>query len=202
MGLALSARDVSVRHWAWPAALAVLAIAAQSAGAAILLRYDRAGIAAGEAWRLASGHLAHLGWTHLAMNVAGLLLVWLLVGGAFGPLAWGFVVAFSIAGMDAGFWWFSPGLQWYVGLSGLLHAVLVAGAAAGARPGSAARTESWVILALVAAKLAWEQLAGPLPGSAGMAGGPVVVDAHLYGALAGLGAGILAVTATARRARS
>ena len=37
-------------------------------------------IAEGEYWRLLSGHFAHLGYPHLALNLAGLLLVWLLVG--------------------------------------------------------------------------------------------------------------------------
>jgi hypothetical protein len=34
-------------------------------------------------------------------------------------------------------------------------------------------------------KLAWEQFSGPLPGSEGTAGGPVIVDSHLFGALGG-----------------
>jgi len=41
-------------------------------------------------------------------------------------------------------------------------------------------------LLLLGLKLAWEQLAGPLPGSEALSGGPVVVDAHLYGTSAGL----------------
>ncbi|MEE8280791.1 MAG: hypothetical protein V3R50_00295, partial [Gammaproteobacteria bacterium] len=31
-----------------------------------ILRYDRAAISDGELWRIITGHLAHLGWSHLA----------------------------------------------------------------------------------------------------------------------------------------
>ena len=44
---------------------------------------------------------------------------------------------------------------------------------------------------IVAGKLAWEQFAGPLPGSESGSGGPVIVDAHLYGAVGGLLAAVL-----------
>ena len=38
---------------------------------------------------------------------------------------------------------------------------------------------------LLVGKLFWEFMNGPLPGSEEMTGGRVVVDAHLYGAMAG-----------------
>ena len=53
------------------------------------------------------------------------------------------------------------------------------------------RAESIVILALIFGKIAYEQFAGPVPGSEFASGGPVVVDAHLYGAIGGLAGGIL-----------
>jgi membrane associated rhomboid family serine protease len=85
--------------------------------------------------------------------------------------------------MDAGLWFLDPDIRWYVGLSGLLHGLLAAGAIGGFRalPG-----ESVVIGALIAAKVGYEQLVGPLPGSESTAGGAVVVNAHLYGALGGV----------------
>ena len=87
-----------------------------------------------------------------------------------------------VVAIDAGFWWLNPSLDWYVGLSGVLHGLLVAGLVAGYResPG-----ENLLLLVLIAAKLGYEQWLGPLPGSESTAGGPVVVNAHLYGALAG-----------------
>lgn len=180
-----------LRHWALPAGLAALAVAAQVAGLAVAWRYDRTGVAAGELWRLLTGHAVHLGWTHVALNVAGLGLVWLLVGGALGGLEWTLVAALSLVAMDAGFWFLAPGLAWYVGLSGLLHGLLAAGLLVGGVTRPARRVEAFVLGALVAAKLAWEMLAGPLPGSAEVSGGPVVVAAHLYGAVGGIAGGAL-----------
>jgi rhomboid family GlyGly-CTERM serine protease len=167
------------------------------------LRYDRADIAAGELWRLATGHFVHLGSTHLLLNIAGLAVVWLLIGTGFTQVGWVLVTALSVALIDLGFWFLDPGLQWYVGMSGLLHALLVAGIISQIRE---APGESTALGLLVAAKITWEQVAGPLPGSEISAGGPVVVDAHLYGALAGIIAGkmvgaIAAVLACRRAAR-
>ena len=46
--------------------------------------------------------------------------------------------------------------------------------------------ESGVLLLLLIAKISYEQFSGPVPGSEATSGGPVIVDAHLYGALGGI----------------
>jgi len=170
-------------------ALACVVAAAWGDAARELLRYDRPAIVDAEYWRLLSGHFVHLGVPHLALNLAGLVLVWLLVGRLYNTRQWILVAAISILAMALGFWFLDEALRWYVGLSGLLHGLLLAGAIRGLRalPG-----ESVVICAMVFAKLAYEQVAGPLPGSESAAGGAVVVNAHLYGAIGGvLAAGVL-----------
>ena len=58
--------------------LGVLALGGQRLR--MLLQYDRAALATGEWWRLVTGHLVHLGWDHLALNVAGLIGLWWLYG--------------------------------------------------------------------------------------------------------------------------
>ena len=84
-----------------------------------------------------------------------------------------------------------PSLDWYVGLSGVLHGLLVAGLIGSIRQ---RRAESLVLGAVIAAKLGWEMLVGPMPGSAEAAGGAVIVEAHLYGAAGGLiGGALLAI---------
>jgi len=146
------------------------------------LRFERSGIAAGELWRLLTGHLVHLGVSHTVLNLAGLVLVWFLVGRAFDWKQWLWVMAGSVVAIDLGLWFGAPSLEWYVGLSGLLHGMLGAGIVAGI----AARSGEALILAVVVAgKLAWEQFAGPLPGSEATSGGAVIVDAHLYGVIGG-----------------
>ena len=121
------------------------------------------------------------------LNLVGLCLVWLLVGQRAGARGWILAILLILAVMNLGFWYLDPQLLWYVGLSGLLHGLLVAGAFAGLQD---ARTESLVVVGLVTAKLVYEQMQGPVPGTAEMAGGPVVINAHLYGAIGGLLAGI------------
>jgi rhomboid family GlyGly-CTERM serine protease len=147
-----------------------------------LWRYLRAAVAAGEIWRLLTAHFVHLGWTHLAMNALG----WVLLAGLFGPrlppLGWVGVTAASMVAIGLGLW-LSPGIEWYVGLSGVLHGWLAAGAVASVVAGERRSGLAWA--ALLAGKLAFEQLAGPLPGSAEAAGGPVLVDVHLWGAAGG-----------------
>lgn len=171
-------------HWLLPVALLAFAGVAELAGdpARLALRYARSAVAEGELWRLVSGHLVHLGWSHLTMNGLALVAIWALVGRNLQPRAWLLVVAVCMAGIDAGFWWLDPQLIWYVGMSGILHGLLGAGLIAG---WSERRGEALLVGALLAAKLAYEQLLGPLPGSAATAGGAVVVNAHLYGAVAG-----------------
>ncbi|MEM1175623.1 MAG: rhombosortase [Pseudomonadota bacterium] len=156
-----------------------------------ILRYQRDRVFDGEWWRLVSGHFAHLGPQHLALNLAGLALVAVLVGRALTAGAWLLAILVSLLAVNAGFLLFNPELRWYVGLSGVLHGLLTAGLIAGL---GSRRKESLLLLAVIAGKLAWEQLAGALPGSSSVAGGAVVVDAHLYGALGGTLVGAILIS--------
>jgi rhomboid family GlyGly-CTERM serine protease len=173
--------------WWLPAIVLIAAVALQLAGelGRDWLRFDREGIRSGELWRLITGHFVHLGWPHFALNAAGLALVWYLVGDVFDRNRWILISAISILAMDVGLWIFDPELIWYVGLSGLLHGILAAGLVERLRK---PETETIVLTLLLVGKLVWEQLSGPLPGSEGTAGGTVVVDSHLFGALGGAAA--------------
>jgi rhomboid family GlyGly-CTERM serine protease len=176
--------------WRIPALLSVACLLAAASGpeGGAWLQYDRAAIASGQLWRLASGHIVHLGWPHLLLNLAGLLLVWLLVGAELSLGQWLQALLIVFAGTSAGLWLFDADLEWYVGLSGVLHGMLAAGLAGAVLRGS---VEAMLIGAAVGAKLAYEQISGPLPGSEQAAGGAVVVNAHLYGFVAGGLAGLL-----------
>ncbi len=175
---------LSWRHWWLPLLLALFSIAIAVLGdeLAQALRFERAAIFSGEGWRLASGHLVHLGWSHLWINLAGLLLVWLLVGRALPLRQWGGVIAFSMIGISLGLLWWLPQLQWYVGLSGLLHGMLLAGCLRQALVGE---REALIIIAVLLAKVGWEMWQGPLPGSREVAGGEVIFQAHALGCLCG-----------------
>ena len=179
-----------ITAWVLPATITLIATGILLFGeeASLALRYDRTAIASGEYLRFVSGHFVHLGTAHFLLNIAGLLLVWYLVGSAFSTVGWGVIIASSVAAMNLGFWFLMPELDWYVGLSGLLHGLLAAGITAIWR---SRRTEAVIIAVLVLAKLGHEALIGPLPGSEGTAGGDVVTEAHLFGALGGFAAGLV-----------
>ncbi len=177
-------------RWLLPVLVLLVAILLALGGetAQQWLRFDRAAISSGEPWRLVTGHFVHLGWSHFALNAAGLVLVWYLVGDVFDWIRWFLIGVFTVITMDIGLWLFDPGLMWYVGLSGLLHGILAAGLMEKLRKPD---KEALILMVLLLGKLAWEQFSGPLPGSESTAGGTVVVDSHLFGALGGVVAAIL-----------
>jgi hypothetical protein len=86
--------------------------------------------------------------------------------------------------VNLGLFWFTPGVRWCVGLSGVLHGLMIVGFGGWALQGE---RYAWGLLAVVVAKMTWEQLGGDMPWTEELAGGAVIVDAHLWGALGGLG---------------
>lgn len=174
--------------WIIPVVVALLAFGFQALNLQELLRYERTDINAGQWWLFLTGNLVHLGWGHLVLNLAGLAMVWWFYYDEFTPIEWIFIFVLSGVSVTGGLYLFNPELVWYVGLSGLLHGLFVAGAIH--LLGRDTRF-AVLLLALFAAKLSYEQLVGSLPGTTDMSGGPVVVDAHLYGALGGVLAGLL-----------
>jgi rhomboid family GlyGly-CTERM serine protease len=144
------------------------------------LRYERGALANGQLWRVITGHLVHASASHLALNLAGLALMVALFPGEYSRREWclvGFASAFAIS---AGLWWLQPQVHWYVGLSGVLHGVLAAGALGWWR--TQPRLLAGALTAVLLLKLVWEQWHGALGWSGDLT---VIVDAHLYGALGG-----------------
>ena len=177
--------------WAIPAIVIGVSLVIMLGGetAKEWLRYDRVWIGQGEAWRFLTGHFTHLSWSHFALNSAGLLLIWFLIGQSYAFLSWIQIILITVATIDAAFWLLNPELYWYVGMSGLLHGLLVAGIIARLRT---LDVETGILMLLLVAKIGYEQFNGPVPGSEATSGGPVVVDAHLYGALGGVLSALLA----------
>ncbi len=165
--------------------LFLICFSLQSAGLASTFQFDRGLIDQGQYWLLLTGHLVHLNWMHWALNMAGLVVVAVFFSLYGNVLDWLFVLLFSADVVGLGLYWFHPELVWYVGLSGVLHGLFIYGAIREIRfyPFS-----GYVLVALLTAKLFWEYMSGPLPGSESMTGGRVIVEAHLYGAVAGVAA--------------
>ena len=92
-----------------------------------------------------------------------------------------------------------PGLTWYVGLSGILHGMLLAGALTLCLQ---AQREMWWLVGIVLAKLAWEFWQGASPTTEAEIGGAVIIEAHLLGALGGLFYVLVLMGIRAQRAKT
>lgn len=174
------------RSWPAFAALCALILLLAVGGDSVraLLRYDRAGLAAGQWWRLLTAHFVHLGFEHALLNLTGLGLLWALFAPEYRARQWLLIVACAMAAIDAGLWFLASTVDWYVGSSGVLHGVLAAGIVAWLR---ARRLEGGLLALALGCKLAWERFQGPLPLTAG---GEVITQAHLYGVVGGLTAAL------------
>ena len=148
----------------------------------LMLQYDRAAIGAGGWWRLLTGHVVHLDLHHLVLNELGLVLLWALFASDYDAVDWLIVCASGALGISCGLWYLSPGVTWYVGCSGVLHAVMAAGIVSHFAQRS---WDRWILALAFAGKLAFERHQVSL----GHAPPLVFSDAHLYGAAAGILAG-------------
>lgn len=180
----------TVRLWAAVGTLLLLAAMLQAMGLAPALRYSRDAIAGGEIWRLITGHLLHLGPVHFALNALGTILVTALIGSHLRVAAWTRVWLLCALTVSGGLWYLRPEIGWYVGLSGVLHGLIVAGAIAGLGD-YRERLFAAAVLVAIAGKLGWEQWSGAMPGTAALTGGSVITAAHLYGAAGGLLSGVI-----------
>ncbi len=147
-------------------------------------QYSQTEISAGQWWRFITGNMIHLNWLHFAVNALAFVVIVMLLPDI---MRWGelFVVFLLCCfGVTLGLWVFSPSVYWYVGLSGVLHGVLVVLLLLEIVAGK--QLWSITLFVLVLLKLIWEGLFGALPGSESTVGGPVLVQAHSYGAVTGV----------------
>jgi rhomboid family GlyGly-CTERM serine protease len=144
------------------------------------LSYDRAGLQAGQWWRVLSAHFVHLDPNHALLNGMGVVLMWALFARDYSPGRWVAIYLFSSLCISAGLWLWNPEVSYYVGASGSLHGVMAAGTLAHLRRRD---FDGWILAVFIVIKLGFEQYSGALPFSDS---GTTLVDAHLYGAVGGL----------------
>jgi len=181
--LSFSGKNIKPFTFAISIAVIALLITFLGENTSDVLQYDSQAIAEGEIWRLVTAHVVHLGWSHLWLNLAGLLLVFVFFADCLKLRFWIFAFAVNALLISLLVYFLNPEIRWYVGLSGVLHGLFVVGGIADIR---VRKWEGISFTLIVLAKVIYEQIAGPLPGSEEAAGGPVLVDAHFYGAMIGL----------------
>jgi rhomboid family GlyGly-CTERM serine protease len=172
-------------------AIVVAVLAAELFLPAELLEYRRA-LAAREPWRLFTGHFVHLSFLHALLNCVALLLLDRLFAERLRPRELFAILGLTPVLVSLVFWLALPELQWYRGLSGVLHAVYFAGCVAWIAS-STGRARWLPVAALVGGTLKvlveqpWDA-SFPVHEALRIA---VVPQAHLIGAIAGTAAGLL-----------
>ncbi len=171
--------------------LVVLVIlAVEILGLGPVLEYRRP-LLASEPWRLLTGHFAHLSLLHAMLNGVALLLLGRLFAGRLRTAELWAILAGAPLLISLVFWGALPGLGWYRGLSGVLHALYFAGCVVWVR-GSRGR-ERWLPLAALIGGMLKVLLEQPWDASFpfhAWLGAPVVPQAHLVGAIVGTAAGL------------
>ena len=148
-----------------------------------LFVYHRTLISQGEFWRLFTGHLLHTNGYHLLLNLAAIILLWALHGQFYHYLNYSLLFVFCALTTSFGLYFYSPNLQQYVGLSGVLHGIFVWGAIMDIRH---KEKTGYLLFIGVWLKIIHEQFFGPSDDIAELIGANVAIDAHLWGAIGGL----------------
>lgn len=150
------------------------------------LQWTRSGLQQGEWWRLFTAHVVHLNIFHALLNALALVLIAMLFGRAFTLARHGLHAFIGILLIDAGLFWLAD-VEWYVGLSGLLHALAAAAVVRLIIDGH--DRVAWGVAMFGLGKLVYENTLGAMPFSGREA--LVVTDVHLFGVLIGMVLGLV-----------
>ncbi len=155
-----------------------------------IFSFDRAEIYAGEYWRLITGHFLHTNFYHYIMNIIGLALLYMLHGEYVRPARFfGLTIVLCIM-TSLCILWFSTDINWYVGLSGILHGIFAWGVIIDIK---LKRKSGYLLLLGLLIKLVDEQLFSSSTFLSDLIQANVAVDAHLYGAIIGIILGIFSI---------
>jgi rhomboid family GlyGly-CTERM serine protease len=155
------------------------------------LSLERNKVAQDEVWRILTSNFVHFGWAHTLMNLAAFLLCSLALFINFSAARLIALILFCSTAVGLSVYIFNPEYETYAGLSGAIHGFIIAGLLLNKRH------TYWLnglFIALAFGKIIYEhqanyhatELQALLPVA-------VAYDAHLYGALAGLLFGAIAL---------
>ena len=152
------------------------------------LVYDRKLIQSGMYWQLITGNLLHSNLWHLLLNLAGLWVILSIHATHYSSkLIWG-LFWFLCLLEGVGLYLFSPSLEAYVGLSGMLHALFAFGAICDIKSND---KSGWLLLFGVIVKVVHEQLYGASAGVTEMIGTRVATESHFTGVIIGVLSGLM-----------
>ncbi|MEJ2689001.1 MAG: rhombosortase [Deltaproteobacteria bacterium] len=160
--------------------LIIISLAGQKCPA--IFQYDRSAIIEGQYWRIVTCHFVHTGWEHLLLSLIGVALLFGLFARLYSLFAWLTGALCCMIGISLSFLVFCPTLEWYKGLSGLLHGLLVMGIVGEIRNGN---KFYYLLLLAITGKLALEYFYGPADLTSQFTNAVVITSAHLAGAIAG-----------------
>nr|WP_322784235.1 rhombosortase [Photobacterium obscurum] len=145
------------------------------------LAWDRNAIQDGEVWRILTGNLTHTNWPHMIMNSLALAIISFIFRTHFSVRLYSYLLL--VLAISVGLGIFASEIQWYAGLSGVLHGLFGWGAV---KDIQAKHKGGWLLLAGLIAKVSWEQVFGGSASSELLIGARVATEAHLSGAVSGL----------------
>ena len=185
MTLALKNLPLRKQHSLLVVTIALLAIVAYLFNGQVepLFVYQYQLISQGELWRTFTGHFLHTNGIHLLLNLSALILLWALHGHFYTIKSYGVLFITSALICSAGLFYFSPHIQQYVGLSGVLHGIFVFGALMDIRHQD---KTGYLLFLGVWLKIAHEQYYGASEQISTLINANVAIDAHLWGATGGL----------------
>lgn len=148
------------------------------------LMFDRSAIDDGQLWRVLTAHFVHLSPMHLLGNAMGVILLGYIAGRSLSNALGVTLLVWCLLVVGLGLYVFADYLERYVGLSGVLHGLILV--APFVSPFYSRRIAA-CFLVLIVAKVLWEQSSFyDDMAMVGMIGGRVEANAHLLGTIAGL----------------
>ncbi|PKH06875.1 rhombosortase [Moritella sp. Urea-trap-13] len=162
--------------------LLCLIIYAISADNITVFDYNRELIIDGEYWRLLSGNFNHTNIYHLLLNLSALAVMAGLHYRYYSSAAYASLILCLSIGVGIGILWLSPSTHLYVGLSGVLHGIIIVGAIVDI---SKRYYSGYVLIIGTIIKVVNEQLFNSPIEMSQLIEATVLTEAHLYGLVTG-----------------
>ena len=156
-------------------------------------RYERDWLATGQVWRLVSAHWVHVGWVHLLLNAASLVICVTLTSPRWSIKRWLIYTLIMGLGISILIDLYNPEIGDYAGHSGVLYGLyLLAAINLFARD----RLIAVLVLIAIVGKVLMEKFEVYDFNTGDLIGARVVTDSHLYGLLIAIAIALVWATYT------